>query len=360
MIEPYRRHIPTCPLAAQGRAAVNCQCPVWAYDYDTRRRYSLKTKNWNQALRRIAATGDKSVEAPPVGLREAVEAYLSDCRARHLAAGTITAYREVLAYFEDTVGDVALPRITAETIAAFQRSRDIKASSARKELVEIRSFLNFCRRLGWITSNPASALRLPVPKDDPTLPFTPKEVAAILAATTDATLRTFVLLLLHSGLRLSDAVGLHRNQIDWKDRRIMLKTAKTGIVITVQIPQAVIDALDKLPGGFLFVEDVGLKRTVARYQKRITRLGWLAGVDNVHSHRFRDTFACRLLENGTDLRTVAHLLGHASIKTTERHYAPFVASHQRLLDAATATLDFLAPSTAVLPIPKVKRANRDA
>jgi site-specific recombinase XerD len=53
-----------------------------------------------------------------------------------------------------------------------------------------------------------------------------------------------------------------------------------------------------------------------------------------HPHRFRDTFSVGLLEKGEDLRTVLLLLGHKSIKTTERHYAPYVRSFQAILDAA--------------------------
>ena len=67
----------------------------------------------------------------------------------------------------------------------------------------------------------------------------------------------------------------------------------------------------------------------------------LAGVKiKGQPHRFRDTFSVSLLSKGEELRTVQLLLGHTSVKTTEKHYAPFVESFQRVLDAATAKLDF--------------------
>jgi integrase len=66
----------------------------------------------------------------------------------------------------------------------------------------------------------------------------------------------------------------------------------------------------------------------------------IAGIEG-HPHRFRDTFSVRLLEGRENLRTVQLLLGHTSIRTTEKHYAPWVQSVQRILDAATAKLDFV-------------------
>lgn len=59
-----------------------------------------------------------------------------------------------------------------------------------------------------------------------------------------------------------------------------------------------------------------------------------AGIVNGHSHRFRDTFAVALLEKGNSIETVSRLLGHTSIKITERHYNPWVKSRQAALDAA--------------------------
>ena len=51
------------------------------------------------------------------------------------------------------------------------------------------------------------------------------------------------------------------------------------------------------------------------------------------SHRLRDTFAVDLLEKGVPLEEVSKLLGHESIKTTEKHYSKWMKGRQDRLDA---------------------------
>ena len=53
-----------------------------------------------------------------------------------------------------------------------------------------------------------------------------------------------------------------------------------------------------------------------------------AGVTDVSSHNLRKTFATRLLSRGAAITDVQHLLGHASVKTTERAYAAFVKNER--------------------------------
>ena len=50
------------------------------------------------------------------------------------------------------------------------------------------------------------------------------------------------------------------------------------------------------------------------------------------SHRLRDTFAVDLLQKGVPLEEVSKLLGHESIKTTEKSYAKWVKGRQDRLD----------------------------
>ena len=58
-----------------------------------------------------------------------------------------------------------------------------------------------------------------------------------------------------------------------------------------------------------------------------------AGIPDGHAHRFRDTFAVGLLQAGVPMERVSVLLGHSSIKVTEKHYSPWVASRQEQLEA---------------------------
>jgi integrase len=65
-----------------------------------------------------------------------------------------------------------------------------------------------------------------------------------------------------------------------------------------------------------------------------------AGLDDVSSHNLRKTFATRLLSRGVAITDVQHLLGHASVKTTEKAYAAFVKNERfkqtiELLDTPT-------------------------
>jgi len=53
-----------------------------------------------------------------------------------------------------------------------------------------------------------------------------------------------------------------------------------------------------------------------------------AGLTDVSSHNMRKTFATRLLNRGAAITDVQHLLGHSSVKTTERAYAAFVKNER--------------------------------
>lgn len=388
MLEPYRRHTASCKFRAHGNAWIKCRCPIWAYGelHGQPFRRSLKTRDWARALDRIRDLEDRGAQ-PTRGrmLQAAITSYLDDCAARRLKPSTIRSYTETLKHLAAAFPAAAIRAITTDQLAAFRAARQapsrkpggaphaLTANSSRKELETLRSFFNFCVARGWIDSSPAAAIKPPLAPSQPTMPFTQPEIAAILAAvdqlgqathpgTTDVRrrARAMLLTLLYTGLRVSDVAALKWSAIDLRARYITLRTAKTSVPIRVQIPPELVDALDPLPRGeFVFASGrADIATTKGNIRRTLTRVGARANL-HLHPHRLRDTFACRLLEHGADLRTVQHLLGHRSIRTTERHYAPWVAEHQKLLDAAVAGLDFL-PASRVAVIPPRRKRLRNA
>ncbi|MGB0122609.1 MAG: site-specific integrase, partial [Silvibacterium sp.] len=153
------------------------------------------------------------------------------------------------------------------------------------------------------------------------------------------------LLMRWSGLAILDATSLQRERLSKNengDDQIFLYRAKTGVPVNVVIPNEVGDALRALPNShpsYFFWSGNGDPRSAAKaFQRSYWKLFKLAKIQKpdgapkrCHPHMFRDTFAVELLLAGVPLDQVSLLLGHSSVKITERHYAPFCKARQEQL-----------------------------
>jgi len=359
-LSPYRRHLETCPHKPKGAAFSLCDCPIWCDGTlaGERHRRSLNTTDWATALSTIKAKelGTPAAVPKPVGItvKAAAAIYIASCEARHVRPSTIRSYKRTLA----TLPDLGLAQLDVEALEAWRAGRKVKAGTQRKELEHVRFFLAWAVGREMVGKNAAVAIKSPKVDAAPTMPYTQDEVTALLRACDrlssddpSATpylrdrARCTLLLLLYSGLRRSDVATLRRDALDERGY-LTLRLEKTRVPLKVRLPDEVADECRRLPSqhpDYFFWSGVGKAETVGKNLWRtVSRLGKLAKVAAT-VHRFRDTFACRLLEHGQDIRLVQKLLGHTSIRTTEKHYAPWVVSHQNLLDSATSTLDFTSP-----------------
>lgn len=364
--ELVRRHTKSCRHRDKGRGWTKCSCPIYCDGFlnGKRVRRSLG-RDWSRAVERVERYEKGEVEEVPqsraVRLGKAAELFLADAAGRKIHSGSLRNYERLLNVLIEFAGaDAGLDKEFLATLMLFRSQRTGKASTQRHELALLRAFCAFCVEHDYMPKNWAKKLRMPKDEGAATMPYTNDEVVALFKALDSPEfrfagkvrvyMRAFMLVLLYTGLRVSDAVKLRRAAVNRQSGKMLLRITKTAGPLYLKLRDHVLEALDALPntgGEFYFWSGQSvLKTKISAVQSRLTRIGELAGGIHCHPHRFRDTFARQILENGASLRTLQHLLGHKSIRTTERHYAHFVKEHQQLLDAAVQDLSFGEPATS--------------
>jgi len=331
----YRRHRTKCPQRGTGNLK-SCECAIWLVGtlFGERYRASAKTRNFKAAEKQRAKLeqGEEPKLQQPKNttIKDALSAFISDCEARKLNRSTRSKYKllqDNLAAFAERNHLIGIAELQAEDVRRFRQERSLGARTASKELERIRCFFNFCISNEWIAKNPAKSIKAPQVKPKPTLPYSALELGKIFEHA-DFRSATFYKLLLHSGLRILDASTMRPERI--QDGKLFIYQAKTGQPVWVPLPPDLVQDLGKLTlvGGYYFAVESEKPESIAEYyRKKIHKIQ-----DGFHAHRFRDTFAVNLLQAGVPLEEVSILLGHSSVKITEQHYAPWVASRQTRLE----------------------------
>ncbi|WP_010252782.1 site-specific tyrosine recombinase/integron integrase [Acetivibrio cellulolyticus] len=164
------------------------------------------------------------------------------------------------------------------------------------------------------------------PKREQKLPsvLNTNEVFKIIESVDNLKHRAIIMLIYSAGLRVSEAANLRIEDIDSKRNLIHIKGAKGKKDRYTLLSNAMLELLRQYfkiyrPECWLFEGQNGEKHiTVRSIQKVFEKAAFKAGVKKkVSVHTLRHSFATHLLENGTDLRYIQELLGHASPSTTE-------------------------------------------
>jgi len=295
---------------------------------------------------------------PRVTVAQAVEAYLADAVSRSVEASTLkkleTIFRKQFLAWTRVQGFEHLDELDLDALLNFRNTWEDGPLAKQKKQSRVIGFFWACVRRRYLTENPAIGLGKNKVVHVPTDYFPPEEFERILAATyirrgdrgggdvkaNQARLRTMTLLMRWSGLRIRDAVTLERHRLHGDS--LMLYQANTGTPLYVPLPPEVVQLLEKVAPGpkpnpryFFWSGNGDPKSAVADWQRSYRRLFASADIRTAdgerkrcHPHMFRDTFAVEMLLAGVPIDQVSLLLGHASVKITEKSYSPFVKARQ--------------------------------
>ena len=156
-----------------------------------------------------------------------------------------------------------------------------------------------------------------------------EQVKALLATITSPRDRAMFMLMLRSGLRVAEVVGLALTDFDWQRHRLYVRNGKGGkdrvVYISPDTHQALLRYLRVRPAGRakkVFLVERGRYKgkpiSVRGVQKRMEAYARALGLE-VSCHQLRHTMATQMLNADADLVTIQELLGHNRIKTTQRY-----------------------------------------
>ncbi|MCY4430785.1 MAG: tyrosine-type recombinase/integrase, partial [Rhodospirillales bacterium] len=261
-------------------------------------------------------------------LSDACDAFLEDCRARNLSASAFGNYKGVLGQlldFANTRGISEISEIDVAALRSWRASWGIKPATHQLRLAQLKRLFGFAVNEGWIAESPAEPLKAPKNDAAPTMPLAREEIRAMFAAAGGATReRALLMLMRYSGLAIRDASTLRCDALDGAE--LTMRRAKSGELVMCTLPAQVADELESCGRDrpHFFWTGSFKSGTVANYwRQRLAQIADKAGVQDFRTHRLRDTFAVELLLADVSIEDVSVLLGHSSVQTTERYYAPW-------------------------------------
>lgn len=278
-------------------------------------------------------------------------AYLSEWLEgwQDIRSSTRTSYEgHINLHITPLLGGIPLAKLqppdVRRLVAELQR-KGLKPATIVRIVTTLRIALNAAVGERIITDNAAAHIKLPRVEREPVKPITPDEADAIVDATDGTWIGPLVRLLLGSGLRLGEAIGLDQGDLLLDAGFVRVRRSKT----TVRAVPVTDDAVAALREALALAPRRGSSEPVFYSPRKprerlvgssvthaLPRILAAAGLPPRHPHDLRHGAATLMLFAGHQMRVISEQLGHRNKSITEQFYAHVVPQAQR---AAVASLE---------------------
>ena len=247
----------------------------------------------------------------------------NEAQKRNLKESTIDAYCNSVDYFLRIVNK-DISSLTTDDVEAFlteKRLSGLAPQTYNHYHSSIRFFYKRILKMNWDDED------IPRMKLDHTLPtvLSREEIQSIIDHTPNLKHKAIIATMYSSGLRVSEVVHLHYDDISRTNRTIHVRESKSRRDRYTILSDRNLDLLTEYwfkcgkPRGILFPSSwTGTyldKNSINQYFKKSAAR---AGITrHVSSHCCRHSFASHLFENGVDIKYIQALLGHVDPKSTE-------------------------------------------
>lgn len=247
-----------------------------------------------------------------------------------------------------------------EYISYYQKdNREITNEERGKsrKLASLRSFYNYFYQMELIEKNPAILIPMPKLHQKEIIRLDADEVAILLDQVEDGTNLTksqkkyhektktrdsaLLTLLLGTGIRVSECVGIDIEDVDFKNNGIKIRRKggyETAVYFGKEVEQALLEYMEQrkhtipLSGHehalFLSMQNRritvrAVENLVKKYASNVTTL------KKITPHKLRSTYGTSLYRETGDIYLVADVLGHKDVNTTRKHYAALEDERKR-------------------------------
>lgn len=277
--------------------------------------------------------GELKLVEDNVTFKDTLQKYLEYSRLNKSArtvASEMSRWKKFSAFLEEK-GVLKLRSITPELIEEY-KGRVVEASSAANfnhDLTLIKSMLNKAVEWRCLKENPLKYFKMLRNNNVRELRFLTIEEIEKILITADPLMQKVVTILLNTGMRRGELIYLGWEDIDFQNKLIKVQSKpesgfhpKSYKARSIPMNAEVERILMDMPQRGKFVFDNGNDQPLHAdnwFWRRFNRILKNADIKNACLHTLRHTFASHLVMSGVDLRTIQELMGHSTVKVTERY-----------------------------------------